>query len=93
MNEIGIESIEELYSDIPEKFRLKEKLNLPEALSELELVKHIDKLLLRNKNCLDMPIFLGAGCWPHYVPAAVDYVIQRSELLTCLLYTSPSPRD
>ena len=89
MNEIGIESIEELYSDIPEKFRLKKKLNLPEALSELELVKHIDKLLLRNKTCLDIPIFLGAGCWPHYVPAAVDYVIQRSELLTS--YTPYQP--
>jgi len=89
MNEIGIESIEELYSDIPEKFRLKGRLNLPEALSELELVKHVDKLLLRNKNCLDMPIFMGAGCWPHYVPAAVDYVIQRSELLTS--YTPYQP--
>ncbi len=89
MNEIGIESIEELYSDIPEKFRLKKKLNLPEVLSELELVKHIDKLLLRNKTCLDMPIFLGAGCWPHYAPAAVDYVIQRSELLTS--YTPYQP--
>jgi len=89
MNEIGIKSIEELYSDIPEKFRLKGRLNLPEALSELELVKHVDKLLLRNKTCLDMPIFLGAGCWPHYVPAAVDYVIQRSELLTS--YTPYQP--
>ncbi|RLI20321.1 aminomethyl-transferring glycine dehydrogenase subunit GcvPA [Candidatus Bathyarchaeota archaeon] len=89
MNEIGIKSIEELYSDVPEKFRLRKKLDLPEALSELELVKHIDKLLSKNKTFLDMPIFLGAGCWPHYVPAVVDYVIQRSELLTS--YTPYQP--
>ena len=89
MKEIGIKSIEELYNDVPEKFRLKRRLNLPEALSELELVKHVDELLSKNKTCLDMPIFLGAGCWPHYVPAAVDYVIQRSELLTS--YTPYQP--
>ena len=89
INEIGIKSIEELYSDVSEKFKLKRKLDLPEALSELELVRHVDKLLSRNKTCLDMPIFLGAGCWPHYIPAAVDYVIQRSELLTS--YTPYQP--
>ena len=89
MKEIGIKSIEELYNDVPEKFRLKRRLNLPEALPEPELVKHVDKLLSKNKTCLDMPIFLGAGCWPHYVPAAVDYVIQRSELLTS--YTPYQP--
>ena len=89
MSEIEIKSIEELYNDVPEKFRFKRKLDLPEAISELELVKHVDKLLSRNKTCLDMPIFLGAGCWPHYVPAAVDHIVQRSELLTS--YTPYQP--
>ncbi len=89
MKEIGIKAVEELYSDIPEKFKLKRRLNLPEALSELELEKHVEKVLSKNKTYMDMPIFLGAGCWPHYVPAAVDYVIQRSELLTS--YTPYQP--
>jgi len=89
LKEIEVKSIEELYSDIPEKFKLKRRLNLPEAISELELKKHIEKVLSKNKTFMDMPIFLGAGCWPHYVPAAVDYIIQRSELLTS--YTPYQP--
>jgi len=89
MKEVGIKSIEELYSDVPRKFMLKRKLNLPEPLSELELKKHVEKVLSRNKGCMDMPVFLGAGCWPHYVPAVVDYVVQRSELLTS--YTPYQP--
>lgn len=83
MKEIGIESINELYSDVPEKYRLKEPLNLPEeALSEFEVKKHVETLLSKNKTCNDMPVFLGAGCWPHYVPAVVKEVVQRSEFLT-----------
>ena len=89
MNEIGIKNIEELYRDIPEKFKLKEKLNLPEAMSEYEVRKHIEQLLSKNKTFLDIPIFLGAGCWPHYVPAVVDYIIQRTEFQTC--YTPYQP--
>jgi len=82
MKEIGIKSIEELYGDVPEKFRLRKRLNLPEALSEYEVKRHVESLLSKNKTALDMPVFLGAGCWPHYVPAAVEYVVQRTELLT-----------
>jgi glycine dehydrogenase subunit 1 len=81
MQEIGIRDIEELYRDLPEKYRLKKPLNLPEALSEFEIKKHVETLLLKNKSS-DMPVFLGAGCWPHYVPAAVKEIAQRSELLT-----------
>ena len=89
MQAIGIESIEELYADIPEKYRLEKPLNLPEALSEFEIKKHVETLLSKNKTCNDMPVFLGAGCWPHYVPAVVKEIIQRSELLTS--YTPYQP--
>jgi len=89
MKEIGIKSIEELYRDVPEKFLLKRKLNLPKALSEYEVKRHVEKLLSKNKTVLDMTVFLGAGCWPHYVPAAVEYVTQRTELLTS--YTPYQP--
>lgn len=61
MREIGIRSIEELFSDIPEKFRLKRKLNVPEkGLSEFEVKKHVEALLSRSETCNDMPVFLGA---------------------------------
>jgi glycine dehydrogenase subunit 1 len=90
MQEIGIKTIEELYADIPKKFRLKKQLNVPKkSLSEYEVKKHVEGLLSNNKTCNDMPVFLGAGCWPHYVPAVVKEIIQRSELLTS--YTPYQP--
>jgi glycine dehydrogenase subunit 1 len=89
MQEIGIKNIEELYKDIPEKYRLKRQLNLPEALSEFEVKKHVETLLSKNKTCSHMPTFLGAGCWPHYVPAVVKEIVQRSEFLTA--YTPYQP--
>jgi glycine dehydrogenase subunit 1 len=82
MREIGIKGIEELYADIPQKYFLKRPLNLPEGMSEFEVKRHVEALLSRNKTCTDMPIFLGAGCWPHYVPAVVKEIVQRSEFLT-----------
>jgi len=82
MKEIGIESIDELYSDVPKKFMLKHRLNLPQPTCEYEVRRHVESLLAKNKTSRDMPVFLGAGCWPHYVPAVVDNIIQRTELLT-----------
>jgi glycine dehydrogenase subunit 1 len=89
MQELGIQSIDELYKDIPEKLRLKRKLNLPDGLSEFEVKKHMETLLSKNKTSAEMPTFLGAGCWPHYVPAVVENIILRSELLTS--YTPYQP--
>jgi glycine dehydrogenase subunit 1 len=89
MQEIDIKSIDELYADIPEKYRLKKPLNIPEALSEFEVKKHVETLLSKNKTNSDMPVFLGAGCWPHYVPAVVKEIVQRSEFLTA--YTPYQP--
>ena len=83
MLEIGIKTIDELYADIPEKYLLKKPLKLPEALSEFEVKKHVEALLSKNKTCEDMLVFLGTGCWPHYIPAVVREIVQRSELLTC----------
>jgi glycine dehydrogenase subunit 1 len=90
MREIGIRNIEELYADIPEKYRLKRSLDLPEkGLSEFEVKRHVEALLSKSKTCNDMPVFLGAGCWSHYVPAVVKEIVQRSELLTS--YTPYQP--
>jgi glycine dehydrogenase subunit 1 len=89
MQEIGIKSIDELYADIPEKYCLKKPLNISEALSEFEVKRHVETLLSKNKTYNDMPVFLGAGCWPHYVPAVVKEIVQRSEFLTA--YTPYQP--
>jgi len=58
-------------------------------MSEHNVRKHTEALLSKNKNISDMPTFLGAGCWPHYVPAVVDNIVQRTEFLTS--YTPYQP--
>jgi len=89
MQQIGIKSIDELYADVPQEFRLKRRLNLPKSLSEHEVREHVETLLRKNKSSRDMPTFLGAGCWHHHVPASVDSIVQRTEFLTS--YTPYQP--
>lgn len=83
LREIGVEDIEELFSDIPEDLRLRRDLNLPEALtSEVELKRHVEKILAKNRTCDEAISFLGGGCYHHYVPAICDEINGRSEFLT-----------
>ena len=82
MKEVGIDSIDDLYRDIPQPFMLTRRLNLPSPTSEYEVKRHIESLLAKNKTSQSMPTFLGAGCWPHHVPSVVENIIQRTELLT-----------
>jgi len=89
MKEIGIENIDELYRDVPKRFMLKHWLDLPNPTSEYDVKRHVESLLAKNKTSQNMPTFLGAGCWPHYVPAVVENIVQRTELLTS--YTPYQP--
>lgn len=83
LKEIGVKSIEELYTDIPENLRYKSKLNLPPPLlSEHALKRHMDEILAKNKTCEENISFLGGGCYGHQVPAVCDEINQRSEFLT-----------
>lgn len=83
LKEIGAKSVEELYRDVPERLRLRKKMDLPEPLlSECSLRRHVEGILSRNKTCGEYLSFLGAGCWQHYVPAVCDEVNQRGEFLT-----------
>lgn len=83
LKEIGLNSLEDLHAEVPDKLKLKENLNLPKAFeSEYELRRHVEGLLKKNKNCKDYLNFLGAGCWQHYVPAICDEINQRGEFLT-----------
>ena len=87
LSAIGVESIEELFRDIPEGVRLRRPLELAPALSEAELQRHLSELASRN--VADDVCFLGAGIYDHHVPAVVDAVLQRGELLTA--YTPYQP--
>ncbi|MDN3017249.1 aminomethyl-transferring glycine dehydrogenase subunit GcvPA [Paenibacillus sp. BSR1-1] len=79
---IGAKSIMELYSCIPEELQLKESLDLPPALTEYELRRHIEGILGKNTSTKEYINFLGAGCWQHFIPAVCDEINQRSEFLT-----------
>jgi glycine dehydrogenase subunit 1 len=83
LQEVGAESTEDFYEDVPEKLRLKRKLNLPEPfLSEYALKRHVEGILAKNKAAGEYLSFLGAGCWQHHVPAVCDEINGRGEFLT-----------
>ena len=86
---IGVESVEELFADVPADLRMKGSLVLPPALSEPELVRHLCSLATENQNLQDVVCFLGAGAYDHYIPSVVDHVIRRSEFYTA--YTQYQP--
>ncbi len=82
LEDIGLADIEELYRDIPETVRLKRKLDLPPPKSEFEVRRSIEAVMSRNRTSSQMLCFLGAGCWPHHVPAVCDEINSRSEFVT-----------
>jgi glycine dehydrogenase subunit 1 len=86
---IGVSSIDELFADLPAGVRLDRKLELPPALTEQELTSYFEALAAENAHVGDELSFLGAGMYDHYVPAIVDAVLQRGELLTA--YTPYQP--
>jgi glycine dehydrogenase subunit 1 len=83
LDAVGVSSVDELYGSIPERLRFPRLLDLPEPLrSEYELRRHVDGILDRNQSCAETLSFLGGGCWPHYVPAVCDEIVNRGEFLT-----------
>src|SRR5881397_972715 len=86
---IGVDAIDELFEQIPVGVRLGRALELEPALSEPELVAHLNELASRNIDTGREVSFLGAGIYDHYVPAVVDAVLARGEFLTA--YTPYQP--
>jgi glycine dehydrogenase subunit 1 len=80
LQEIGIRDIDELFKDLPVRSDL---IDVPGPMSEYELRRHIEAILSKNQDRL--LVFCGAGCWPHYVPAVVDEIINRTEFKTAYL--------
>ena len=86
---IGLKNLAELFKDVPEKHRFP-ALRLPPALTEMEAAIELGELSLGNENVrTDLVCFLGAGAYNHYIPAAVDHILQRSEFYTA--YTPYQP--
>ena len=86
---IGVSSIDELFSDIPEKVRFKGEYNIKAAKSETALMKELFKMASRNADLKRNVSFIGAGVYDHYMPVIVDHVISRSEFYTA--YTPYQP--
>jgi len=87
LNAIGVSSIEELLTSIPEDLRLKRSLNLPDGVSEAELRKEFAAMGAANKTGLVN--FMGGGASEHYIPAALNTIASRSEFVTA--YTPYQP--
>jgi glycine dehydrogenase subunit 1 len=88
LQQIGAASIENLFDSIPEDLRLRQHLNVPAALSEIELLNKFDEMGVRNQ-AAGRVSFLGGGAYSHYVPTIVDHLISRSEFFTA--YTPYQP--
>lgn len=86
---IGIQNPEELFKQIPENLQLKRLLNLPPALSEMELMRHMRAIADENETAVKCSSFLGGGSYRHYTPAFISQLLSRGEFLTA--YTPYQP--
>ena len=85
---VGAQSTDELFADIPAEHR-DPPLDLPPALSEADLLRELTELAGRNRSTAELPSFLGAGAYRHFIPSVVDHIIRRGEYLTA--YTPYQP--
>jgi glycine dehydrogenase subunit 1 len=85
---IGVEQIEDLFADVPAAQRFP-PLDLPDPLSELEVLQELQALSERNADVDHFPCFLGAGAYDHFIPSVVKHVVSRSEFYTA--YTPYQP--
>ncbi|HRJ27932.1 MAG TPA: aminomethyl-transferring glycine dehydrogenase subunit GcvPA [Fimbriimonadaceae bacterium] len=86
---IGVNRIEDLFSEVPENLRFSRELNIPDAMDESKLYAHLKGLSDQNVDATKVSWFLGAGLYDRFVPASVGAVISRGEYLTS--YTPYQP--
>ncbi|MCH7945687.1 MAG: aminomethyl-transferring glycine dehydrogenase subunit GcvPA [Armatimonadetes bacterium] len=79
---IGVDSIDDLFAEIPPELRVKGELDVPSAMDEHALFGHLKELSERNVDLSGTVCFLGAGIYDRYIPATVGAVLSRGEFLT-----------
>lgn len=89
LESIGVNSISDLFSDIPDDLKLNRKLNINDPMSEIEILEHMKGLAAKNKSIDELICFLGAGAYDHYIPSIVKHLAMRSEFYTA--YTPYQP--
>ncbi len=85
---VGVDSVDDLFANLPSKVRYNATLNIPEELPEASLMAHLSELAAKNTGVLPTS-FLGAGAYHHHIPPAVDQLLLRSEFYTA--YTPYQP--
>lgn len=89
LNSIRLNSIEELFTCIPNNIKLRQPLDLPLGIGEYELTEKLRELSIKNKNLKQLTCFLGAGAYDHVIPSVVNYVTGKTEFYTA--YTPYQP--
>ena len=79
LDRIGVASLDDLYSDVPDSFKYKGEYDLPSAMGEQEVRDFFDKLGRKN---VQLKVLVGQGAYDHYVPSVIPYITSRSEFLT-----------
>ncbi len=79
LDRAGLDSLDGLYSDVPEDVLFKGEFDLPDAMTEMEVRRRFEEIASMN---FPLKVFCGAGAYDHYSPAAIQTVISRSEFLT-----------
>src|SRR5690606_944067 len=85
---VGVTTIEDLFEAVPSHHRFP-KLDLPEALSEMEVMAELTALAEANDHAQDYALFRGAGAYHHFIPSAIGHIAARGEFLTA--YTPYQP--
>ena len=87
LDAVGAKSLDDLFRSVPEPLRLRRPLEVPPAADEIALFAEFRRMAGRNQ--VEHPPFIGAGCYPHHVPPAVDQLLLRGEFFTA--YTPYQP--
>ncbi|MDI9498036.1 MAG: aminomethyl-transferring glycine dehydrogenase subunit GcvPA [Bacillota bacterium] len=84
LERLGLKDVDELFAEIPPELKIaSEELDaVGSGCDELDLLRHFRAAAARNREAAEAASFLGAGCYDHHVPAAVDQLAGRSEFLT-----------
>jgi glycine dehydrogenase subunit 1 len=89
LKSIGADSIDDLFTMVPQELRLGRALRVSPALGELELTAHMSDMAAKNDAAGSGICFLGGGSYDHFIPAVVDAIATRSEFVTS--YTPYQP--
>ncbi len=89
LSAIGVGSVEDLFARIPASARLGRPLDLPAALAEQDLVRHMRGLAAQNADADSYVCFLGGGSYDHMIPSPINHMISRGEFFTA--YTPYQP--